>query len=101
MELNIRVTGIINENEIDDIFLELSTVELKKIKVDSFSGLDVIIYLLTFGGGVTIIQIASIIKKIIDKNKIKSVKIGDIEIKGYSVKQTAKLLEQINKEKKN
>lgn len=101
MELKMKVTGIINKKEIDDILSELPTTKLKKVQVDNFSGLDVIIYLLTFGNGIIIIEIASIIKKIIDKNKIKSVKIGDVEIKGYSVKQIAKLLEQINKEKRN
>lgn len=101
MELKIRVTGIINKKEIDDILSKLPTTKLKKVQVDNFSGLDVIIYLLTFGNGIIIIEVASIIKKIIDKNKIKSVKIGDVEIKGYSVKQIAKLLEQINKGKEN
>jgi hypothetical protein len=93
MNLNFRITGILNEQEIDSELLSIPFEEAEKIVANKFQGFDVIVYLLTFGGGVTIIQLAKVIMKIIEKDKTKSFLIDGVEIKGYSYKQTKKLLE--------
>lgn len=95
MNLKIQITGILDEKQIDSELKSLAMVKIEKVKVNSFNGIDVLIYLLTVDGSVTIIQLAKIIMKIMDKDKTKSLIIGETEIKGFSYKQTKKLLEMI------
>lgn len=93
MEIKLKVTGVLNEQEIDSQFELLNIDTIEKVKASGFNGLDIWVYLLTFGGGVTIVQLAKVIMTIIEKDKTKSFTIDGTEIKGYSFRQTRELLE--------
>ena len=99
MKLKLEIQGIFDEADLDASIKKIcDNNATEKIKTNRFSGMEIVIYLITFGSGVTIATIANttkIINDIIEKNKIKSVKIDNIELKGYSCNDVEKLLKKI------
>jgi len=100
MQIRLELMGDLTKEEIDTSFSQLSFDKIDTVRVNRFQGQDVLIYLLTFGGGVSIVQFVKFIKTLCEKNKTKSVKIDDVEIKGFSYDDTMDLLDKILKNKK-
>lgn len=80
-------------------FDELRSVDGAVQRVDSkgFGGLSVLTYILSIGSGALIIQLAKTIRKAMERNQYRSVKVNGIEITGYSFEQTKELLTLMSK----
>ncbi len=100
MDIKLQIRGNVDTKELDKEFQEITGKETKKVSAKGFGGVDTIVYVLSIGGGVIITQLANIIVKIIERDHIHEVTVNGISIKGYSFKQTEKLLNdlQTNKE---
>lgn len=72
-----------------------------KFNTKNFIDVNTILYILYVGGGVTIVEISKILISLIKRNDVKSIKIGDKEIKGYSAKEVEFLLSNIYKRENN
>lgn len=68
------------------------------IEEEGFDGVTLLVLVITCPTGVAIVNaIKSVIINLIHRNDVKSVKIGDIELKGYSDKQVKELMESLEK----
>lgn len=76
-------------------------IKYTKFNTKNFINVDILLYILYVGGGVTVVEISKILVSLIKKNEVKSVKIGDKEIKGYSAKEVDFLLSNIYKRENN
>ena len=99
MEFNITLNSD-NENQAKDFESQIKSlqgVSIEKVRFSGFDGISSIIYFIAAGGGGAsiIYALEKIIIALINKDGVKSVKIGDKEIKGYSKNDVAKLLQMI------
>lgn len=100
MDIKLQIRGKMDAIELEKEIEEIVGKEIKKVSAKGFGGVDTIVYILSIGGGVLITQLANVIVKIIEKDNIHEVTIDGISIKGYSFKQTEKLLSDIAINKK-
>lgn len=100
IELKLEATGVFDENEISDELQRVNCEIVKMIRVNHFNGQEILLYLLTFSGGVFISEMVKVFTKIVEKDSAKSVKVNGIEIKGYSFAQTEKLLKTLLRDEK-
>lgn len=95
MDVKLQIRGKVDTIELEKEIEEITRKEIKKVSTKGFGGIDTIIYILSIGGGVLITQLANVIVKIIEKDNVHEVTINGINIKGYSFKQTERLLNDI------
>lgn len=100
MDVKLQIRGKVDTIKCEKEIEEITGKEIRKVSAKGFGGIDTIVYILSIGGGVLITQLANVIVKIIEKDNIHEVTINGINIKGYSFKQTERLLNDIviNKE---
>lgn len=95
MDVKLQIRGKVDVIGLEKEMEEITGKEIRKVSTKGFGGIDTIVYILSIGGGVIITQLANVIIKIIEKDNIHEVAINGISIKGYSFKQTEKLLNDI------
>lgn len=95
MDVKLQIRGIVDTVELEREIEEITGKEIKKVSAKGFGGIETIVYILSIGGGVLITQLANVIVKIIEKDNIHEVTVNGTNIKGYSFKQTEKLLHDI------
>ena len=94
----LKIEGINSDKTLEEEIIHVLTAKnIEHISGKRFNGIEEINYILSIGGGIIISQIASIIKKCIDRNRNKSIKINDIEISGYSEKEVNSILQKLLK----
>lgn len=96
MDSNLIIT-IEQLSNIDLFEKELNPVltDYEKIVSKGFDGGDTVMYLLSVGGGVIVTQIANILANLIKRNDSKKVKINDIEVSGFSSKETIRIINEL------
>lgn len=82
-----------DESELESALDELEGINYEKINSKGFDGVEMIMYVLSIGGGVVVTQLAKIIITLIKKNDNLRIKIGDVEISGYSPDAIPKILD--------
>jgi len=102
----LTLESVADIEEIENKIHCIPGIEVKnKNTQKGINGIDNLMYLLSIGGGVVIVELSNLIKNLISKNNCKKVKIDDIEITGFSTDETIDLLKEIialkNKEKQN
>lgn len=100
MEINIAIsyTDKATINAIDTEFASLTDAEVEKVEQSGFDGMDILFYFITSGGAAALISsLEKIIVAIIKRNDVKSFKMNDLELKGYSANQIEKILKQVMK----
>lgn len=73
---------------------QISDLSYKKIKTNGLNGVDIILYILSIGGGVVITQLGVIIANFIKRNEGKKIKIDDIEITGYEKEEALEIIKE-------
>lgn len=84
-----------SEKSIDVDQLMLMDTNYQEFKSLGFDGSSLLIYLFSIGGGVLFTELARIIINLIKRNDVKSVKINDIEIKGYSAEEVKSIISTV------
>lgn len=79
----------------------METLSYERIDSKGFDGVALAMYVLSIGGGTVIAQLANVIVALFKKNEGMRVKIGDIEITGYSSDEVFKILDYVSKQSKN
>ena len=89
----------INSPEQDALERELNEIQgikIEKIEQSGFDGLEILFYFISTGGAFYLItSIKDVIIKAIERNKDSIVNVNGIELKGYSARDAATLLEKI------
>lgn len=102
IDLEIEYTDLEVQEMLDSQLTEIDDATVDKIEQDGFDGWDIIFYFIVTGGAASAIKdITKIIMRILVRDDVKKVKIGDIEIKGYSKKEVEKLLKEIQRNSLN
>lgn len=83
-----------NNIELEEMIVN-KNIKCTKFITKNFIDVNIILYILYVGGGVTIVEISKILISLVKRNDVKSIKIGDKEIKGYSAKEVERLLTNI------
>lgn len=79
---------------------EVHGIKVEKIEQSGFDGHEILYYFISAGGVVCLItSIKEVIIKAIERNKDNIIKINGIELKGYSTRDIAVLLDKILDEK--
>lgn len=84
-----------SEKNIDIDQLMLMDTNYQEFKSLGFDGNSLLIYFFSIGGGVLFTELARIIINLIKRNDVKSVKINDIEIKGYSAEEVKSIINTV------
>lgn len=82
-EMVLSFQNLQDGKQIETVMDEIDGLSYEKIESKGFDGVELVIYILSIGGGVVITQLANIIINLIRKNDNLRVKIGDIELTGY------------------
>lgn len=76
---------------------EIGSEQITVIKGNGFTGLEELNYVLSIGGGIVISKVAGIISSYMAKNKDKSIKIGNKEIKGFNADEVIEILKEMKR----
>jgi len=102
MKLSISLPGISETlgKEFEQQIMALQDASIEKVSTCGFDGISTIIYFIVAGGGgaAIIYALEKIIVSYIKRDDVKSIKIGDVEIKGYSQSDVTKMLKRISEE---
>lgn len=82
-----------NESELETALDQMEGINYEKISSKGFDGVEMLMYVISIGGGVVVTQLANIIINLIKKNDNLRVKIGDLEISGYSADTIPKIID--------
>ena len=82
-----------DEEELERVMDKIGGLEYERADSKGFDGIEMVLYVLSIGGGVVITQLANIIINLIKKNDNLRVKIGDVEITGYPAEAIPGLLD--------
>ncbi|MCQ2019419.1 hypothetical protein [Clostridium butyricum] len=86
--------------EFENQLKNIDSLNYDKVNQDGFDGMQCLYYFLSLSGGTVAIKaIAEIILRIIGKNDVKSFKLNDFELKGYSAKDITKIIGAIEENK--
>lgn len=94
-----------NQSEQDAFEHDLSEIEgikVERVEQSGFDGTELIYYFITTGGAVCLLtSIKEVIIKAIERNKDNYIKVGrkgEVELKGYSGRDSERLLDKVLKE---
>ena len=89
MNIIVESTEELNFNE------SFTGMTFNKLEKKDLSGIDIFLYVLSVGGGVVFVELSKVLTSLIKKDDVKSIKIGDVEIKGFSEKEVGNLLKKL------
>ncbi len=100
-EVWLKIEYPFGTEQFEDEINKISDLSYKKIKTNGLNGVDIILYILSIGGGVAITQLGVTIANFIKRNEGKRIKINDIEIAGYEKEEALEIMKEAMKIRSN
>ncbi len=108
-DVKYRITVSMDESDIDDLKAELAKIDnmqIDEIQQEGFDGADLITLLLSSGAlASALASISKVVKEYFRAKSERNITVGDVSLKGYSIKEAEKILnhyeEELKKQIKN